>query len=113
MATSPPTREQFTSLLGEEIARIRSPNRRAFIEGILIDPYTSTLKWEYGSNEEFVAWTFGDLNERDVVARYCLGGFGALGSPWGINFRSDDHFGQDCGWYRSLDALAADWGIAE
>jgi hypothetical protein len=113
MATSSITREQFTSLLGEEIARIRSANRRAFIEGILISPYTSVLKWEYGNDEPFEAWTFGDLRERNVVAQYCLGGFGALGSPWGINFRGDAHFGMDSGWYRGLDALAADWGVAE
>ena len=113
MESSSLTREQFTSLLGEEIARMRSPNRRAFIEGILIAPYTSTLNWEYGNDEPFEAWTFGDLKERNVVAQYCLGGFGALGAPWGINFRGDTHFGQDCGWYKCLDALAEDWGVAE
>lgn len=113
MATSSLTREQFTLLLGEEIARIHSPNRRAFIEGTLITPYTSILKWEYGNDEPFEAWTFGDLKERNVVAQYCIGGFGALGAPWGINFRGGVHFGMDCGWYKSLDALAEDWGVAE
>jgi len=113
MASAALAREQFASLLAEEIARIRSPNRRAFITGILIDPCPCTLKWEYGNDEPFDAWTFGDLKERDVVAQYCLGGHGALGSPWGINFRNDVYFGQDCGWYASLDALAADWGVAE
>jgi hypothetical protein len=113
MESSSLTREQFTSLLGEEIARIPSSNRRAFIEGILITPYTSILKWEYGSEEPFEARTFGDLKERSVVAQYCLGGFGALGAPWGINFRGDAHFGMDSGWYKSLAALAEDWGVAE
>ena len=113
MATPAPTLERFTALLDEEIARIASPTRRAFIESILIPPYSCILKWEYEGDEPFEAWTFGDLKERDVVAQYCLGGHGARGVPWGINFRGSNHFGQDCGWYPSLDALAADWGIAE
>lgn len=105
--------EEFSSLLNAELARIRSPKRRAFIESILIEPYPSTLRWEYGANEPFQAWTFGDLRERDVVAQHCLGGFGALGAPWGINFRTASHFGMDSGWYSSLDALAEDWGVLE
>lgn len=35
------------------------------------------------------------------------------GSPWGINFRSAKHFGQDCGWYPGLKELIEDWGIGE
>jgi len=108
-----PSLDQFKGLLDAEIARMRSPNRRAFIMRILIAPYQSQLRWEYGSNEPFQAWTFGDLGERDVVAQYCGGGFGALGSPWGINFRTSAHFGMDSGWYPSLEALAEDWGVAE
>jgi hypothetical protein len=46
------------------------------------------------------------------VAQYCLGGHGERGSPWGINFRDATHFGQDCAWYPSLDALVADWAVA-
>ena len=48
-----------------------------------------------------------------IVAQSCLGGHGRRGSPWGINFRSAKHFGQDCGWYPGLKALIEDWGIAE
>ncbi len=113
METPAPSLEEFTSLLRAEISRVGSPNRRAFIERILIKPYQSQLRWEYGADEPFHAWTFGDLGERDVVAQHCLGGFGALGSPWGINFRTASHFGMDSGWYPSLDALAEDWGVAE
>ena len=92
---------------------MHSPGRRAFIQALLIEPYRSQLEWEYGSNEAFEAWTFADLKERNVVAQYCRGGHGGHGCPWGINFRTATHFGQDCGWYPSLDALAADWGIPE
>jgi hypothetical protein len=111
--TSAPSLEEFTSLLGAEISRIGSPNRRAFVEGILIPPYQSQLHWEYGADEPVQVWTFGDLGERDVVAQYSRGGFGARGSPWGINFRTSSHFGMDSGWYPSLEALADDWGVAE
>ena len=113
MPTVVPTREEFAVLLRDEIARIDSPIRRALAEGLLIEPYQSQLLWEYGNDEAFVAWTFGDLKERNVVAQYCSGGHGERGSPWGINFRDSSHFGQDCGWYPSLDALIADWGVTE
>ena len=108
-----PNLEAFSSLLTAEIARISSSTRRAFVQGIRIPPYLSQLNWEYGAHEPFGAWTFGDLRERNVVAQYCLGGFGALGSPWGINFRDAVHFGQDCGWYPTLEALIEDWGVPE
>jgi hypothetical protein len=112
MLTVVPTREEFVTVLRDEIAGIDSPNRRAFAEGLLIEPYQSQLLWEYGNDEPVLAWTFGDLKERNVVAQYCLGGHGERGSPWGINFRDATHFGQDCAWYPSLDALVADWGVA-
>ena len=113
MGTAAPSLSEFFGLLAAELSRIRSPNRRAFIQKILVPPYQSRLAWEHGADGPFDAWTFGDLGERDVVAQYCRGGFGALGSPWGINSRTASHFGKDCGWYPSLDALAEDWGIPE
>lgn len=36
---------------------------------------------------------------------------GARGSPLGINFRSDENFGQDNGWYSGLKQLIEDWGL--
>lgn len=111
MDTAAPTIEEFTRLLEVELSRIRSPNRVAFIRKILIPPYKSRLEWEYGENEPFEAWTFGDLGERNVVAQYCRGGFGSLGAPWGINFRTSSNFGTDCGWYPSLESLVEDWGV--
>jgi len=113
MDTKAPTLEELSSLLEEETARISSPNRRAFVQGIRISPYRTQLNWEYGADEPFDAWTFGDLGERNVVAQYCRGGFGALGSPWGINFRDERNFGMDCGWYSTLEALIEDWGVPE
>jgi hypothetical protein len=113
MDTSAPSLEEFTGLLGAEILRIDSPNRRVFVGRILIPPYQSQLHWEYGSDEPFQAWTFGDLREREVVAQYCRGGFGARGSPWGINFRTSSHFGMDSGWYPSLEVLVDDWGVTK
>jgi len=51
------------------------------------------------------------MGERDVVAVYCRGGFGVLGSPWGINFRKAENFGMDSGWYRSLGKMLEEWVI--
>ena len=113
MGTAAPSLSEFLGLLAAELSRVRSANRRVFIQKILIPPYLSRLEWEYGADEPFDAWTFGDLGERDVVAQYCRGGFGALGSPWGINSRTASHFGMDSGWYPSLEALAEDWGVSE
>ena len=103
--------DEFSALLASAIAEMTSARRRAFIEAKLVSPFRTRLRWEYGANEEFDAWVFADMGERDVVVQYCLGGHGALGSPWGINFRDDEHFGQDSGWYRTLEDLVADWGV--
>ena len=113
MESSAPSLDEFKGLLVAELSQLRSPNRRAFIEARLISPTQSTLMWEYGSSEPCAAWTFADKGERNVVAQCCRGGFGARGSPWGINFRTAEHFGMDSGWYPSLDALVEDWGVAE
>jgi len=113
MAIAATTEAEFRTLLEQEIARIRSPRRRGFILERLVAVSQTTLHWEYGDEEPFPAWQFADLGERNVVAQYCAGGHGALGSPWGINFRGDKYFGMDSGWYASLDALIEDWGIEE
>ena len=113
METDVPSLEDFADLLGREVASIPSPRRRAFIEHLLTEPQQVVLHWEYGNDEAHGAWVFADMGERGVVAQYCRGGHGARGMPWGINFRSASHFGQDCGWYPSLDALIEDWGVPE
>jgi hypothetical protein len=111
--TTAPTEAEFRALLDKEIARISSPRRRSFIVECLVPVSQTTLYWEYGNEEPFPAWEFADLRERNVVAQYCIGGHGALGSPWGINFRGERHFGMDSGWYPSLNALIEDWGIEQ
>lgn len=111
MATAHATQAEFRTFLEQEIARIPSPRRRAFILERLIPVSATTLNWEYGNHEPFTAWEFADLRERNVVAQYCAGGHGAFGNPWGINGRGEKQFGMDCGWYSSLDALIEDWGI--
>jgi hypothetical protein len=64
----------------------RLPGQIAFLDSILIEPYQTHLSREYGNDEKFVAWVFADLRERDLVAQYCLGGYGrripALTSSW-------------------------------
>lgn len=106
-----PSADEFKAVLVAALSEISSPRQREFIESKLITPYRTRLRWEYGNYEESDAWVFGDMGERNVMIQYCLGGHGARGCPWGINFRDSDHFGQDCGWYQSLRHLVEDWGI--
>ena len=84
--------EDFEQLLQNEVAAIDSPARQKFAESILVKPFRKVLKWEYGNDEEFPAWVFADLMARGVFAAYCLGGHGALGSPWGLVSLDDDYF---------------------
>ena len=86
-----------------------TPTQRQWIQTVLIEPRWIVLNWEYGGNEPHVAWLFAELGERNVYAAYCIGGFGALGSPWGLVFGDSTTFGQDSAWYESLAALVSDW----
>jgi hypothetical protein len=108
---SAPKLDVFAALLNQELAGITNTRRRQFAESILVLPSKKTLRWEYGANEEFESWVFANFRERNVGAAYCLGGHGALGSPWGLVFFHSDAFGQDCGWYPTLAALVDDWGL--
>jgi hypothetical protein len=103
--------DEFKETLRSELARMASNRRRGYIEARLIEPSVVTLHWEYGNDESFVAWMFADLGRADVMFVYCSGGFGALGSPWGLHLRSSTHFGQDSAWFRTLSALAEDEGV--
>ncbi len=105
-----PNKVQMAALLRHELEQCE-PSVRDAAGALLIDLMPKTLKWEYGSLEPFPAWVFADFGERNVFAAYCLGGHGALGSPWGLVFLHDDHFGQDSGWYSSLKELLSDWGV--
>ena len=111
MEAAAPTRDEFGTLLQGALSQLPSARERAYIEARLIEPYQRTLRWEYGMGEPHQCWVFADMGERDVVAVYCRGGHGALGFPWGINFRTSDHFGMDSGWYRNLGELLSDWSI--
>jgi len=88
-----------------------APGVREAFTPFLIGPTSKTLEWEYGQLEQFPSWVFANLGERDVYAAYCVGGHGALGSPWGLVFAHNENFGMDCGWYPSLQDLLLDWGF--
>lgn len=105
--------EEFKQVLVAELSALSSTDLRCFIESRLVAPYQTKLEWENGANESFVAWTFAAMGERDVVVQFCQGGFGAMGSPWGINFRTASNFGMDPGWYSTLQELLEDWDISE
>jgi hypothetical protein len=103
--------DEFNATLRSALAGMDSNGRREYIESRLVEPSTVTLHWEYGNNEPFAAWVFADLRRAGVVAVYCKGGFGTLGAPRGLCFRSATHFGQDSSWFRTLSNLAEDEGI--
>jgi hypothetical protein len=98
------------ALLTVELARCRG-DAQSQIRTFFVPLERTSLKWEYGDCEEFEAWIFADMRERSVLAAYCLGGHGALGSPWGLIFRNDSYFGMHSGWFRSLRELFEDWGV--
>jgi hypothetical protein len=110
--TSPrfPTASEMRSLVDASL-RSCEPELASKIRARLIEPQRKILKWEYGSNEEHPARIFANLGERNVYAAYCLGGFGALGTPWGLVFGDNEHFGQDAGWYPSMRELFVEWSI--
>lgn len=99
----------FEKLLDKEMESISYLPARKWVKEHLVKPWQKTLLWEYGNQEPFQAWVFANFQERNVVAAYCSdGGFGALGSPWGIIFSNDDYFGMDAGWYSTLESLIMD-----
>ena len=104
------TKTEMEALLAAGLSECDEQSR-ARIEALLVPLQEVTLYWEYGSEEEFPAWVFADLQERSVIAVFCLGGHGELGSPWGLNFRGDRNFGMDSAWFKSLRDLFSDWGI--
>jgi hypothetical protein len=105
-----PTHLEMAALITNELEEC-SPQVRSAFATHLIDLQPKPLKWEYGNSEEFPSWVFADMKERSVYAAYCMGGHGALGSPWGLVFLHDDYFGMDSGWFQSLSDLLLDWGI--
>jgi len=108
-----PTIEEFQVLLKAQSEAIENIDHRRFVASIQLEPRLKTLQWEYGNEEEFPAWVFGDFREHDIGVAYCLGGHGALGFPWGLIFLSCDTFGMSTGWYRTLNDLIFEWCYIE
>lgn len=102
------SKDKVSHLILGEIESMSEENR-AFILGKLVPPKQKTLIWEYGNNEEYEAWLFAEMGERNVCLAYCLGGFGALGNPWGLIFSNSNDFGMDSEWYRTLEELINEW----
>jgi hypothetical protein len=72
MNATPPSAEEFRQILRMEVGKISSPRQAAFLDSIFIEPYQTRLSWEYGNDEEFVAWVFADLREREAGRKACL-----------------------------------------
>ncbi|RYY00925.1 MAG: hypothetical protein EOO53_20615 [Gammaproteobacteria bacterium] len=104
------TKEKVSKLVQHEIESMSESNRTFILEK-LISPRPKTLTWEYGNEEEYEAWLFAEMGERNIGLVYCLGGFGAFGSPWGLIFSNSSNFGMDPGWYRNLKDLVSEWLI--
>jgi hypothetical protein len=107
--TDLPSKEIMAGIMEAEL-KLLSTKELKYFKTINIPTQLKSLCWEYGNGETYEAWVFADFKERDVGAAYCLGGFGSMGSPWGLIFLADDNFGMDCGWYSSLkDMLNDGW----
>ena len=104
----PLTKEKILELIQHEM-KLMSESNKALLSKKLITPKQKTLVWEYGNDEKFEAWLFAEMSERNIGLVYCLGGFGMLGSPWGLIFIDSDYFGMDPGWYQNLDDLISEW----
>ncbi|GAB4195274.1 MAG: hypothetical protein Tsb002_27620 [Wenzhouxiangellaceae bacterium] len=102
-----PTKEEMQTLIDMQISSM-GPGLKQYAESLIIPLKAKVLKWEYGNDEDFPAWEFADLGERNVRVAYCLGGHGANGDSWGLVFADDDYFGMDCGWYGSFKDLLLD-----
>ena len=100
------------AILDQQIAQLNE-EQLAFISPRLIPLRKMILNWEYGDSEPYESWVFAEFGERNVGATYCLGGFGALGSPWGLIFTNENWFGMDAGWYKSLSELISDGWIGD
>ncbi len=107
------------SLIESELALCPQITRDA-VKPLLIELQLKMLTWEYAGNRltyeqlpKFPAWVFAELGERNIFAVYCLGGFGALGNPWGLTFGDDEYFGMDSGWFPKLHGSLEDWGLDE
>ena len=100
------------AILDQQIAQLNE-EQLAFISPRLIPLRKMILNWEYGDCEPYESWVFAEFGERKVGAAYCLGGFGALGSPWGLIFTNENWFGMDAGWYQSLSELISDGWIGD
>jgi hypothetical protein len=61
MNATPPNAKGIHQILRTEIGKLSSPRQITFLDSILIEPYQTRLSWEYGNDEEFVAWVFADL----------------------------------------------------
>ncbi len=110
--TSLPSKDEMQILLDGEVGLLSSVER-SYLESILIPLRKKELLWEYGEGEPYDAWVFADFKERNVGALYCKGGFGDMGSPWGLTFFHDNSFGMDCGWYNNLKDLIQDGWLDE
>lgn len=95
-------------LIEAELARC-SPDVRRWLERRRYEPLAHGLVWDHDSPEPSFAWRFASLGGRNVHAAYWPEGYGELGSPWGLVFADSDYFGQDTGWYRSLEELLSEW----
>ena len=67
MNASTPSAEEFRQILRTEVGKISSPRQIAFLDSIIIEPYRTCLSWEYGNDEESVAWVFADMREPELL----------------------------------------------
>src|SRR3954447_9571635 len=93
-------------LIGEELARVSAPERRACLSALLVPPSKIRLGWDYGEpGERLDCWLTGRSTDQDVLLVYCTKGFGPS-FPWGFLFAAEDSMGMDSQWHSGLEDAA-------
>ncbi|GEM_PF-1972583 len=92
----------LNKIVAEQMSQIKDPLVRSSLEEILIEPVQHFRKWDYGEiNEELECWTIATEKFYDTSIVYSEFGFGPK-CPWGLVTASDNYFGMDSGWFKSL-----------
>ena len=98
-------------LVEQEIKQLKNKGLLASLKPFLIPLKSKAMIWEWeGKKENYTAWVFADLQERNVGIAYAEGGFASKGAPWGLIFLDKETSGEDYFWYKTLEECLDDSG---
>jgi hypothetical protein len=104
------TTKDVSSLVSEELIRIRDRILLTRIQELLVIPYPVERSWDYGRpGEKFTCWTVLEHPPSNTGIVYCPQGFGPS-DPWGLIFLSGEHMeiGMDSAWFSTLESAMRD-----